>query len=101
VLANEGFFRALLTTATDANTNWYDVPFGAITPKRGQASNLLVPVVISATSVAYASTRIENMFMDLGSAAGVFLTWALFLDFGHFSFFPALCCPAHAITCSS
>lgn len=71
VLANEGFFRALLTTATDANTNWYDVPFGAITPKRGQASNLLVPVVISATSVAYASTRIENMFMDLGSAAGV------------------------------
>ena len=51
--------------------NWYDVPYGAITPKRGQASNLLVPVAISATSVAYASTRIENMFMDLGSAAGV------------------------------
>eukprot|EP00041_Stephanoeca_diplocostata_P015764 m.302277 g.302277 ORF g.302277 m.302277 type:complete len:113 (+) comp20143_c1_seq8:2023-2361(+) len=40
-------------------------------PKRGQASNLLIPVTISATSVAYASTRIENMFMDLGSAAGV------------------------------
>jgi hypothetical protein len=40
-------------------------------PQRGQASNLLVPVVISATSIAYSSTRIEGMFMDLGTAAGV------------------------------
>jgi hypothetical protein len=36
-----------------------------------QANNLLVPVAISASSVAYSSARIENMFMDLGSAAGV------------------------------
>lgn len=85
VVANEGFFRAGLGTASldcdlpdvdceaidEALGNWYDVPFGTMSPKRGQASNLLVPVVISATSVAYASTRIENMFMDLGSAAGV------------------------------
>ena len=54
-----------------AGTNWYDVPFGTMVPRRGQASNLLVPVVISASSVAYSSTRIENMFMDMGSAAGV------------------------------
>ena len=37
----------------------------------GLTNLILLPVAISASSVAYASTRIENMFMDLGSAAGV------------------------------
>ena len=40
-------------------------------PKRGTGSNLLVPVALSASAVAYSSTRIENMFMSVGSAAGV------------------------------
>jgi hypothetical protein len=72
MVINEGFFRASLGSEglscdhPDADCsesgNWYDVPFGAMTPKRGQASNLLVPVVISASSVAYASTRIEVRF---------------------------------------
>lgn len=83
VVTNEGFFRAALGSDglscdhPDADCTvgraggWYDVPFGVMVPKRGQASNLLLPVAISTTSVAYASTRIENMYMDLGSAAGV------------------------------
>lgn len=45
-----------------------------------QASNLLIPVAISSTSIAYSSTRIEGMFMDLGTAAGV--AAALALDSG-------------------
>jgi len=73
VVANEGFFRS-----RDGLESWYDVPFGVMVPKRGQASNLLVPVAISVSSVAYSSARIENMFMDLGSAAGVAV--ALLLD---------------------
>ena len=32
---------------------------------------MLVPVAISSTSIAYSSTRIEGMYMDLGTAAGV------------------------------
>jgi hypothetical protein len=52
-------------------TNWYDVPYKIMTPKRGQGANLLVPVALSASAVAYSSTRIENMFMSVGSAAGV------------------------------
>jgi hypothetical protein len=40
-------------------------------PQRGEATNLLVSVAISATSVAYSSTRIEQMFVDTGAAAGV------------------------------
>ena len=40
-------------------------------PKSGTGINLLVPVCLSASAVAYSSTRIENMFMSLGTAAGV------------------------------
>ena len=43
--------------------NAYNVPYSAIVPKRGQGSNLLVPVCLSASAVAYSSTRIESMFM--------------------------------------
>eukprot|EP00051_Salpingoeca_urceolata_P031355 m.11319 g.11319 ORF g.11319 m.11319 type:complete len:647 (-) comp3972_c0_seq1:78-2018(-) len=53
------------------NSNWYDVPYKAMVPKRGTGANLLVPVCLSASAVAYSSTRIENMFMNVGSAAGV------------------------------
>ena len=52
-------------------SNWYDVPFRAIVPKRGTGSNLLVPVALSASAVAFSSTRIENMYMSVGTAAGV------------------------------
>jgi hypothetical protein len=83
ILRNEGFFRAELGSrglrcdhpdakCDDQAFTSYNVPFGVMVPADPrQASNLLVPVAISASSVAYSSTRIENMFMDLGSAAGV------------------------------
>jgi len=83
IALNEGYMRHDLTEPflpcshpdsqcnKTASANWYDVPFGVILPKRGQANNLLIPVAISSTSVAYSSTRIEGMFMDLGTAAGV------------------------------
>jgi len=51
--------------------NKYDVPYKIMVPKRGTGANLLVPVCLSASAVAYSSTRIENMFMSVGSAAGV------------------------------
>lgn len=49
----------------------YDVPFKVMLPKRGSASNLLVPVCMSVSSAAFASTRIETMLMGTGTAAGV------------------------------
>lgn len=51
--------------------NTYDVPYKIMTPKRGVGANLLVPVALSASAVAYSSTRIESMFMAVGTAAGV------------------------------
>ncbi len=66
VTINEGYMRQSF-----AGGNWYDLPFAVMLPQRGQADNLLVSVAISATSVAYSSTRIEQMFVDAGAAAGV------------------------------
>lgn len=40
-------------------------------PKRGTGTNLLVPVCLSVSSAAFASTRLEAMLMGTGSAAGV------------------------------
>lgn len=45
-----------------AGGNWYDVPYKIMVPKRGQGANLLVPVALSASAVAFSSTRIENMY---------------------------------------
>eukprot|EP00937_MAST-01D_sp_MAST-1D-sp2_P006902 g6902.t1 len=50
--------------------NWYDTPYGIMVPKRGTGANLLVPVAVSSSAVAFSSTRIENWYMSVGSAAG-------------------------------
>ena len=52
-------------------SNWYDVPYKVMVPQRGTGANLLVPVCLSASAVAFSSMRIENMYMSLGAAAGV------------------------------
>ena len=44
----------------------YDVPFKMMLPKRGTGTNLLVPVCLSTSHAAFASTRIETMLMGTG-----------------------------------
>ena len=39
-------------------------------PKRGECVNLLVPVCLSASHVAFGSIRMEPVFFALGQAAG-------------------------------
>ena len=48
----------------------YPIDYGAIIPKRGECVNLLVPVCVSATHIAYGSIRMEPVFFALGQAAG-------------------------------
>jgi len=48
----------------------YGIDYGAITPKRGECTNLLVPVCLSATHIAFGSIRMEPVFFALGQAAG-------------------------------
>lgn len=47
----------------------YEIAYGSIVPKRGQADNLIVPVCVSASHVAYGSIRMEPVFMILGQSA--------------------------------
>ncbi|MEZ0487731.1 FAD-dependent oxidoreductase [Fibrella aquatica] len=48
----------------------YPISYRALVPKTGQAINLLVPVCLSATHIAYGSIRMEPVFMVLGQTAG-------------------------------
>ena len=49
----------------------YHIPYRALTPSATECSNLLVPVALSATHVAYSSVRVEPTWMAIGQSAGV------------------------------
>ncbi|MFN3165538.1 MAG: FAD-dependent oxidoreductase [Phycisphaeraceae bacterium] len=49
----------------------YQFPYRAITPRQNECDNLLVPVCVSATHVAFCSIRVEASWMMLGEAAGI------------------------------
>jgi hypothetical protein len=47
----------------------YPISFRALVPKTGECSNLLVPVCLSASHIAFGSIRMEPVFMVLGQSA--------------------------------
>jgi hypothetical protein len=50
-------------------TGPYAIDYRAIVPRRGECGNLLVPVCLSASHIAYGSARMEPVFMVLGQSA--------------------------------
>ena len=58
----------------------YPVSYRSIVPKKEECSNLLVPVCVSATHIAYGSIRMEPVFMVLGQSAAT--AAALAIDAG-------------------
>jgi hypothetical protein len=49
----------------------YKIDLGAILPKKEECSNLLVPVAVSSSHIAFGSIRMEPVFMLLGQSAGI------------------------------
>jgi hypothetical protein len=47
----------------------YEVAYGSLTPKKTQCENLLVPVCLSSSHMAYGSIRMEPVFMERMAAA--------------------------------
>ncbi len=47
----------------------YTIAYGSLVPKRGQCENLLVPVCLSSSHIAFGSIRMEPVFMILGHSA--------------------------------
>lgn len=49
----------------------FPISYRAIVPKRDEVTNLLVPVCLSASHIAFGSIRMEPVFMVLGQSAAV------------------------------
>ena len=47
----------------------YPIDYGGIIPKKSECDNLLVPVCVSCTHIAFGSIRMEPVFMVLGQSA--------------------------------
>jgi hypothetical protein len=55
----------------------YPVSYRSIVPKKSECVNLLVPVCLSASHVAFGSIRMEPVYMILGQSAGVAASLAI------------------------
>jgi hypothetical protein len=49
----------------------YQIPYASIVPRRDECANLVVPVCLSASHVAFSSIRMEVQYQMLGHAAGL------------------------------
>jgi hypothetical protein len=55
----------------------YQIAYGSLVPQKGQSDNLLVPVCVSSSHIAFGSIRMEPVFMILGQSAATAATIAI------------------------
>lgn len=55
----------------------YSISYGSIVPKKEDCINLLVPVCVSASHIAFGSIRMEPVFMILGQSAALAASLAI------------------------
>jgi len=55
----------------------YEIAYGSLVPKKGQCDNLLVPICVSSSHIAFGSIRMEPVFMILGQSAATAAAMAI------------------------
>jgi hypothetical protein len=55
----------------------YEIAYGSVVPKAGQCDNLLVPVCVSSSHIAFGSIRMEPVFMILGQSVATAASLAI------------------------
>jgi hypothetical protein len=55
----------------------YEISLGSILPRQDQCENLLVPVCVSSSHIAFGSIRMEPVFMILGQSASTIAAMAI------------------------
>jgi len=55
----------------------YPIDYGSLVPKKDECENLLVPVCVSCTHIAFGSIRMEPVFMTLGQSSATAACFAI------------------------
>ncbi|MDL2265046.1 FAD-dependent oxidoreductase [Parabacteroides sp. OttesenSCG-928-G07] len=75
-VTSEGYVQNEGDVGIHASTP-YSISFGSILPKKEECENLLVPVCVSSSHIAFGSIRMEPVFMILGQSAALAATIAI------------------------
>ncbi len=60
--------------------NPYQISLGSIVPKQQECDNLVVPVAVSSSHIAFGSIRMEPVFMILGQSAASLAALAIEME---------------------
>lgn len=75
-ITKEGYVQNEGDLGVDAEQP-YQIHLGTILPKKEECKNLIVPVAVSSSHIAYGSIRMEPVFMILGQSAGTLAGMAI------------------------